>query len=156
MANTRSYAQINVPDGWAISDAWSEQGYIESVASGEGVNLIAPHILVAREVPPGARVYIEKINFRIVDMAAYDQLIFALRRNGAKLSPWEKISGEQIREEFSVDVDEFIDSGMLEIVATNISGTTEAGASPDAYAIRVIARFKGLLMREKTRQRLIS
>lgn len=147
MANFGTEAQLILPPGWRPAEPWSEQGYIVEVAAGAGVLNAAPAVMVSREIPSGSKVYIEKIAIRIVDQGAYDQLIFSLKRNGAKLTPWEKISGEQIHEEFNVDVDQVFDSGVFEIVAANISGATETGAALDAMAIRAIARFKGLLLR---------
>ncbi len=145
--------RLKFPPGWTVADAWAEQGLIVSVPAGAGVAATAYTSLIAREIPSGARVYIDQLFLRVVDMAAYDQVFFALRRNGALIHPWNKISGEQVVEDFSVDVGEVLHSGMLEIVAANISGTTETGATPDAVAIRCIARFKGFLLRERPQLR---
>lgn len=133
--------------GFVRAGAWSEQGAIVSVPSGAGVTPTAHTVLLSKEIASGARVWVEKLFLRVVDMAAYDQLYFSLRRNGAPIAPWEKISAEQVVEEFAVDVGESFGGGMLEIVAANISGTTQAGASPDPVAVRCIARLKGFLLR---------
>lgn len=133
--------------GLVRAGAWSEQGVIVSVPSGAGVTPTAHTVLLRKEIASGARVWVEKLFLRVVDMAAYDQLYFSLRRNGALIAPWEKISAEQVVEEFAVDVGESFGGGMLEIVAANISGTSETGASPDAVAVRCIARLKGFLLR---------
>ncbi len=145
--------RLRFPTGWVAADAWAEQGAIVSVPAGAGVAATAHTVLVSREIPAAARVYIDKIFLRVVDMAAYDQLYFALRRNGALIAPWNKISGEQIVEEFDVEIGEVFHSGTLEIVAANISGTSETGATPDPMAIRCIARFKGVLLRERPQLR---
>jgi hypothetical protein len=147
MANFGTETRVNLPPGWRAAEPWSEQGYIVDVDAGDGVLNAAPAVMVTREIPSGSKVYIEKLAVRIVDQGAYDQMIFSLKRNGAKISPWEKISGEQVHEEFNVDVDQVFDSGVFEIVAANISGTSETGAAADAMTIRAIARFKGLLLR---------
>lgn len=140
-----------LPPGWVVADSFSAQGAIVSVAAGAGVGTTAHQVLLQKEVASGARVFIEKIFLRVVDMAAYDQVFFGLRHNGALISPWNKISGEQIVEEFNVDVEDVFGAGMLEVVASNISGQTalESTAAPDAVAIRCIARFKGLLLRQR-------
>ena len=145
--------RANIPAGFAFAGAWSEQGQIVSVPAGAGVAATAYTVLVSREIAAGALVWIDKLFLRVVDMAAYDQIYFALRRNGALLSPWHKISAEQVVEEFSVDVEEAFSSGQLEIVASNISGTAEVGASPDPVAVRCIARYKGQLLRERPKFR---
>lgn len=140
---------FRLPPGLVVADGFSEQGVVTSVASGAGVASTAYQVLLSRVIPGGASIYIEKIFLRVVDMAAYDQVFFSLRRNGALIAPWHKISGEQVVEEFHVDVDEVFGAGMLEIVASNISGTSETGAAPDPVAVRCIARFKGLLLRQR-------
>jgi hypothetical protein len=139
----------DLPTGYVRAGAWSEQGQIVSVPAGAGVTPTAHTVLVSREVSPGAMVWIERIGIRVIDMAAYDQLYFSLRRNGMMIAPWEKISAEQVAEEFTVDVEQSFSSGQLEIVAANISGTSQTGAAPDAVAIRCIARFKGALLRTR-------
>lgn len=138
-----------LPPGWVLGDPLEgSQSPIVSVASGDGVNATVPKIILAREVPPGARVYLERMSLRVVDQAAYDQLYFALRRNGAKISPWDKISGEQVVEDHFVAIEQTFESGLLEIVGINISGTgAETGAAADAVAVRVIARLFGYLLR---------
>lgn len=140
---------LRLPPGLVVADSFSGQGSVTSVAAGAGVGATAHQVLLNKEIPSGASIYLEKIFLRVVDMAAYDQVFFSLRRNGALIAPWHKISGEQIVEEFNVDVDETFGAGMLEIVAANISGTTETNAAPDAVAVRCIARFKGLLLRQR-------
>ena len=141
----------NIPSGFAEAGSWSEQGQVVSVPAGAGIAATAHTVLVSREIPSSARVYIEKIFMRVVDMAAYDQLYFSLRRNGALLAPWHKISAEQVVEEFDVEVGEVFGGGQLEIVAANISGTsvaTESSVASDPVAVRCIARIKGTLLRE--------
>lgn len=138
-----------IPPGWVVADSYSEQGSIVTVEAGAGVSATAHQVLLQKEIPPGARVFIEKIFLRVVDMAAYDQIFFSLRRNGALIAPWHKISGEQIVEEFDVEIEEVFGAGMLEIVAANISGTSDPDAAPDAVPIRCISRFKGLLLRQR-------
>lgn len=145
--------RLKFPPGWTVADAWAEQGVIVSVPAGAGVAPTAYTALISREIPAGARVYIDQLFLRVVDMAAYDQIFFALRRNGALIHPWNNISGEQVVEDFSVDVGEVLHSGLIEIVGKNISGTSEAGAMAPGVAIRCIARFKGFLLRERPQLR---
>lgn len=137
----------NLPPGWVEAGIWSEQGQIVSVASGAGVTPAPFTPLLSRVIAPAARVYCERLFLRVIDMAAYDQMFFSLRRNGALIAPWEKINGEQFVEEFGVDVGEVFNGGTLEIVASNISGTP--GGLPDPLAIRCIARLRGYLLREQ-------
>lgn len=141
--------RLRFPPGWTVAESWAEQGQVVSVPAGAGVAATAYTSLVARVISPGARVYIDQLFLRVVDMAAYDQVFFAIRRNGALIHPWNKISGEQVVEDFSVDVGEVFHSGTLEVVASNISGTTEDNAMQPGVAIRCIARFKGYLLRER-------
>ena len=142
----------DLPMGLQSAGAWGEQGQIVSVAAGAGVTPTPFAVLVSRVIGAREQIWLEKVFLRVVDMAAYDQIFFSLRRNGMLIYPWHKISAEQVVEEFSVDVEESFKSGMLEIVATNISGvavTVEPTAAPDPVAIRCIARFKGKLLRER-------
>ena len=81
-----------IPPGWVVADSFSAQGAVVSVAAGAGVGTTAPQVLLNKEIASGARVFIEKIFLRVVDMAAYDQVFFGLRHNGALISPWNKIS----------------------------------------------------------------
>lgn len=144
---------LHLPPGLMTAGGFSEQGAVTEVAAGVGVASTAYTVLLSKVIPGGASVYLEKIFLRVVDMAAYDQVFFGLRRNGALIAPWHKISGEQVVEEFHVDVEEVFGAGQLEIVASNISGTSETNAAPDAVAVRCIARFKGLLLRQRPQLR---
>lgn len=136
-----------IPAGWAIADPFTAQSGIIAVAAGVGV-ASAQKVLVARDIPTGARVWIDRIGVRIIDEAAYDQLILSFRRNGSKLHPWGAMTGEQFAQDRTLDIQQDFDAGELDLSATNISGTSESGASLDALSIRVVARFAGYLLRE--------
>jgi hypothetical protein len=143
-----SATRLLLPSGYDLGDSFSAQGAIVAVAAAAGV-ASAPQVLLSRYMPPGALVYIQSLSIRVIDLAAYDQLFFALKRNGAVLYPWNDINGEQVMEDSIVPVDEAFDPGLLELVAKNISGTTETGASLDPVAIRVITRFRGYLLKPR-------
>ena len=141
-----------LPPDWALDQPFSMQSGIVSVAAGAGVNAVAPQSIISREIPAGARAYVQSVSLRIVDTAAYDQLRFALRHNGARIFPWNAISGEQIVDDYNVPVETVVDGGLLDIAATNISGsnvTDEPGASADAVGVRVIVRVRGFLLRPR-------
>ena len=139
-----------LPAGWEISEPFDSNSAIVSVAAGAGVNATVPQLLTSLVIPPAARVYIERIYFRNVDNAQYDQLRFALRHKGYAIPPWDRISGEQIFDaEHYIEVGRTFEGGLLEIVSTNISGTAETGAG-ESTAIRVIARWYGYLLRRNS------
>lgn len=133
--------------GWYPGEPFIAQGDIETVAAGDGINGAAQHSCVSKVIAPGSRAYVRYISVRVVDMAAYDQLYFSLKLNGALLLPWRKISGEQFVDDHLVEVEQEIEAGKLEIGAANISGTSEAGAAA-AVDIRVLARFVGFLLNQ--------
>lgn len=145
--NNFSNQPIVLSPGWELGDPFSEQSGIITVNAGDGVGSAAQKIVLAKSISGSARAYISHLSFRVVDMAGYDQLYFSLRRNGALIAPWEKISGEQIVDEHIVPVGQEFGPGLIEIGAINISGTTEPGASAQAGPIRVIGRFAGWLLR---------
>lgn len=140
-------SSLFVSPGWQVTGPLSEQSGIITIVAGAGVGLTAQQQILALTVPPAARAYVTSLSFRVVDMAGFDQVFFSLKRNGAKIAPWEKISGEQIVDEHIVPVDQEFGPGLLEIGGVNISGTTESGAAAAAGGIRVIARVKGYLLR---------
>jgi len=144
MANRRPYA----PLGWFPGDDFSEHGQIVQVLAGDGVT--GPRrVLVSREIPPHNKAEITRILIRIVDAAAYDQLIFGLRRNGGMISPFDRITGERVVEDRFIEINRVLDSGLFEIVAINISGqdvTAWPGAMADPLTIRVVAAFDGKLL----------
>lgn len=142
-------------EGWSPAGVWNEHGGIVTAAAGGGYNAVAPTVILSREIPAGARVWLQRLFLRVADQAAYEQIVFGLRLNGGYLTPFDKITGEQISESMEVDVEQEIGSGLLEVVARNMSGTTEPGASLDALAIRCVARFKGKLLRESARGNLV-
>jgi hypothetical protein len=144
--------KLMLPLGWRISEPFSEQSQIVNVAAGAGVGTTVQQSVLSKVIPSGARAYVSELSFRIVDMAAFDQVYFSLKRNGARIAPWEKISGEQVVDEHIIPVDYSFEPGFLEIAATNISGTSETGASENAGTLRVIARFKGYLLVEDKRR----
>lgn len=137
---------VLISPGWSLGESFSEQSDIISIPAGAGIGS-AQQVVVGRTIAGAARAYISHLSFRVVDMAGYDQLYFSLRRNGAKIAPWDKISGEQIVDEHEILVGKEFGPGLIEIAASNISGTTEPGASAQAGPIRVIARFAGWLLR---------
>lgn len=124
------------------------QGGLVSVPAGAGVGSTARTVLASVEIASGDRAWLDSISVRIVDMAAYDQLNFALRLNGALLLPFDDISGEQFYDEYRLPIAREVGPGLLEIVAQNISGTTETGASLDPVAIRCVARLRGSLIQK--------
>lgn len=140
----------SVTPGWRSGLPYSAQSQIVSVADGAGVGVTAQQVIVAKTIPPGTRVYIDSISLRVVDNAAYDQVRFSLRHNGAKLIPWDNISGEQISGDYVVPVGQDFDPGLIEIAATSIAGTSEAGAAGALNGIRVICRFRGSLLNPST------
>lgn len=144
--------KLLLPVGWRITEPFSEQSAIITVAAGAGVGLTVQQRVLSKVIPSGARAYVENLSFRIVDMAGFDQIYFSLKRNGARISPWEKISAEQVVGERDVPVGYAFEPGFLEIGATNISGTSEDGAAEGGGDIRVIARFNGYLLTEDKRR----
>lgn len=135
-----------IPPGFVLGEEFNEQGGIVSVPGGAGTGATGQTILVARDIPSGAKAFITGVMARIVDEAAFDQIYISLRRNSAKVIPFDKVSGERIREDRFLDVYRAFDSGLIEVGATNISGTTESGASDDAMAVRVIASWTGFIL----------
>lgn len=144
--------KILLPPGWRIVEPFSEQSQIVSVAAGAGVGTTVQQSVLSKVVPSGARAYVETMSFRIVDQAGFDQIFFSLKRNGARISPWEKVSAEQVVGERDVPVGFPFEPGFIEIAASNISGTSESGAAEGGGAIRVIARFSGYLLAEDKRR----
>lgn len=139
-----------LPDGWEMYGPWNEQSGIVTVNSGAGLATTAQQVIVSRHIPVGNKVYLGALYVRILDEAAFDQLRFSLKRNGAKQIPWDAVTGEQFKEDRSYLIDEVFDPGLLEITATNISGSaSESGASPDQLNIRVVARWVGYLLRPR-------
>lgn len=138
--------RLLLPAGYKITDSFSAQSGIVLVNNGAGVGANVPQVIVSAFIPSGAKAYIQSLNFRIIDLSAYDQLYFAIRRNGGLVVPYHNISGEQVVEDTFVPVDDAFDPGLFEIVCKNIAGTTEPNASPDQLNVRVIARWTGYLL----------
>ncbi len=132
--------------GWKAGEPFIAQGDNTSVAAGAGIAGAARASLLTKTVAPASRVYLQYMGVRIVDMAGYDQIYIALLRNGATLNPWEKINGEQFVDEHIIEIGQEFEPGTFELAATNISGTSEAGASAQPGAIRVLARLVGFTL----------
>jgi hypothetical protein len=143
----QSILHAPIPPGWVLGEQFAAQSDIVSVTAGAGVNATQPVTVLSKEIPPAARIYLDHISFRVVDQAGFDQLYFALLLNGAKLSPWNKISGEQILDDHIVPVGAVLESGLLQVAGINISGTSESGASANAVDVRTIVRFSAYLLR---------
>lgn len=139
--------RFDVPVGWEMDRPFSAQSNIVSVADGAGVGAVAQQSIVSKTIPPGARLYVESVSLRVVDNAAHDQIRFSLKHNGAKVSPWDAVSGEQITDDYIVPVQVDFDPGLIEIAATSIAGSTEAGAAGALNGVRVICRLRGFLLR---------
>lgn len=136
------------PFGWYVADQFSFHGLIVQVVSGDGVTG-AKRVLVSGEVPPRTQAIIDRALIRVVDAAGYDQLIFGVRRNGAMITPWDRINGERVVEDRYVDLNLLLGPGLVEIVATNISGqdaTAWPGAMADPVTIRAVAAIEGRLL----------
>lgn len=143
-----------LPPGRRPAGPWSAQSQnsastsaIVSVAAGAGVNAVVPQVIISKDIAPAAMVWLEYISIQVIDDSNYDQLYFAIRHNGARITPWEKFSGSQVVIEKMVTIAQVFESGLFELVGINISGTTESGAAPDGVALRVLARAQGYLLR---------
>ena len=138
---------LNLTRGWVTGDPFNKEGAIVTVPAGAGVLAVAATSLLSLVVAPSSRIYLRSLAVRIVDMAGYDQIYIALRKNGALIDPWQKISGEQFVDEHQLDIDQEFEPGTFELAGFNISGTSEPGASAMAGNIRVLARLAGYLLR---------
>ena len=131
--------KIRGPDFGAHSD-------VVLVTAGAGVNGSPQKVLVDSVVPSGGRIWLDAIIVRIVDLSAYDQLKFSLRLNGARIIPWHALSGERFFDSYRMPIGREFGPGLLEVAATNISGTTETGNMQPGVDIRVVAGFAGSLL----------
>jgi hypothetical protein len=146
-------SQVLLPEGYEIGDNIDEQSGIVLVAANAGIGAVAEQTIVALAAPVSAKVYIRQVQIQVIDAAAFDQLYFALKRNGGKILPYNQISGTQIEKQPIIPIDKSFDGGDIWITAINISGTTDSSwpnPSPDAIPIRCIARIQGYLLRRRS------
>lgn len=137
---------IVLSPGWRIGQPLSDQSQIVTVTNGAGIGSAVPITILSREIPSGARAYVRALAVRIVDVAAFDQLFFALRHDGGLVTPWHKISGEQFVDDHGVPIEKEFGPGTLQVIGYNVSGTSEGGANP--FDVRVLARFVGYLLNQ--------
>ena len=121
-------------------------GNIVSVDSGDGIGLTPPIVLAEKTIPSGNNVLIIKILLRVIDDVK-SQILFSIRHNGMYIHPWYRINGELTDRVPSLDINQNFESGLLEVVAHNISGTSEAGSTVEIFdTVRCQAGWIGELL----------
>jgi len=142
---------LNLPDGYELAGDFS--GYSSSViiTAGAGVGLLAPIVIVSKPIPPTARVYIDRLMLRPIDINANTQIFFALLLDGIALPPWHALIAEQVSgaDPFVWIQRDFYGSS-FGIGGINISGTLpQPPADPNPIDLRVAASWRGYLLRER-------
>jgi len=106
----------------------AEIGVSVTVPAGSGYNGVSPVVLVSRTIPSGTTFLLRTITAKVIDIGS-EQITFAVRRNGAYPSQsLTNLSGVLFDDTKTIEVDEEFAPGMMEIVASNKSGTTEPNA----------------------------
>lgn len=145
---------VAIPGELQIIGEFNGNGDIISVPDGSGFSGLpggGPVLtsMVSRSIHPSHRAYIESLRLAIVDLAAFDQIYFALRLNGLNIPPWDFVSSEQILLYPFIPVGKIVDPGLLEIVAYSKAGTTQPGASGVLGGVRCQAAWVGYAVRSR-------
>ena len=131
-----------------MKNIFAQMGVPVSVPAGAGFNGVQPTVLVTRIAPSGARIFLEYISCRAIDIGS-DQISFALRVNGAfPVVGLTAIPGQMFDSNLRLDVQTEFSPGTFEIVAYNKSGTTQTGALA-ATAGNCQASFKGEIVKSE-------
>jgi hypothetical protein len=141
-----------LPPGYDIADEFSSQGGIVSVAAGVGFLGVPPTTLVSRIGNAGIKVFFKELACRVVDLGS-NQIFFGFRRNGSfPVSGLIAIPGVVFDFTNTIQIDSTLDSGLFDIVASNISGTGLPGAGA-AVPINCQAYWTGNTLRTLARLR---
>jgi len=131
---------------------YSETGQVMSVAGGTAT-VPGRTVLATKTVPNGCALVLERWSANVIDIGNSNQIYFAILRNGAAISSnLARVSGEIFGSQQILDMQETVMSGVIEIVAYNISGMAtmiEPNAVDAAVAVQCQAWFTGTLMSEE-------
>ncbi len=132
--------------------SFSETGMVQSVAGGTST-VPGRIVLASRIVPSGCALQLDAWSVNVIDTGNSNQIYFALLRNGTPVSSnVRRVSGETFGVSNVLDVQEVVDSGVIELVGYNISGmlsTLEADALAVATSVRCQGWFTGTLLSER-------
>ena len=132
--------------------SFSVTGQVRSVAGGTET-VPGRTVLAGGTVPSGCTLVLERWSANVIDIGNSNQIYFAILRNGAAISfNLARVSGEIFSSQQILDMQETVMSGVIQIVAYNISGmatTIEPNALDAAVAVQCQAWFTGTLMSEE-------
>ncbi len=134
-----------------VGGDFSATGEIKVIPASTG-NIPGRVVLASREIPNGARALLEKFSAKVIDVGNADQVFFQICRNGVPIQAGvDRIPGVQFDYQSQIELGLFVNAGLIEILAFNISGMNVA-IEPSAVAgsdISAQAWFTGKLLSER-------
>jgi hypothetical protein len=125
---------------------------VSTLTPGSVTSLPTRTVIASRAIPAGCKALLQKWSGRVIDIGNDNQIYFAIQRNGIAIAAgFERIPGEQFTYTPQLDLNIVIASGLIEIVAYNISGVPVT-IEPNALAARNIlctAWWSGTLISER-------
>ncbi len=150
---TADQAQLNLPRGYAIAGDFSGYSPNVTITAGAGVGAASPIVITTRAIPSAARVYIDRLMLRTIDAQNNTQIFFALLLDGIPFPPWNSIIAEHVS---GLDpwiwIQRDFYGSSFGVAGINISGAGQPTSDPNPLDTRVVAGWRGYLLRETGRR----